>query len=113
MFIDRQVRERIGVMENRMETMVLELNKVHLTDLKKCFDETANLKNVLNAVLEKMDQISESTIRNNNKIESLELIIPEIKQNAAKMHQNIEHIDTELQEYHNPNPNNLKAKYPK
>ena len=78
--------------------MILQLNQHHLKDLKTCFDETTNLKNVLNVVLEKMELISEKTIKNSRQIESLENENNQLKQETVKIRKSIEEVDEELQQ---------------
>jgi hypothetical protein len=96
--ISRQLEEKVGRIEHKMETMIVELNRTHLKDLKRCFDETSNLKNVLNAVLEKMEHISEKVLGNGQKLNILEGEVPQVKQDTAKMFQSMEHMESEVQE---------------
>ena len=81
----------------KMESLVLEVNKSHLNDLKSFFDETKKLKSIINTLFEKVENVSDQMKNNLNFSQKLESKLQTYKEENQFLNKKIEHVDEETQ----------------
>jgi methyl-accepting chemotaxis protein len=80
-----------------MESVIIQLNQSHLKDLKTFFDETKNLKNILNTTLDRLQNISEKVNQNVQKISKHEEKNEELDDKCTRLRNAVNQVDQELQ----------------
>lgn len=81
----------------KMENLVLEVNKSHLNDLKSFFDETKKLKTIINTLIEKVENVSDQIKNNLNFSQKLESKLQTHEEENQFLNKKIEHVDEETQ----------------
>ena len=76
---------------------MLELNRSHLKDLKAFFDETMNMKSMLNSLLQKMENLSLEIGDNKTCLESVKENTEKVAGRTSKLESNLTELDCELQ----------------
>jgi peptidoglycan hydrolase CwlO-like protein len=83
-----------------MENVIIELNQSHLKDLKTFFDETQNLKRVLDTTLDKISEMSNQVGSNTKRVEEQGRQSGMMKREMAKLSSGIDQVDKELEKYY-------------
>jgi peptidoglycan hydrolase CwlO-like protein len=83
-----------------MENVIIELNQSHLKDLKTFFDETQNLKRVLDTTLDKISEMSSQVGNNTKRVEEQGRQSGMMKREMAKLSSGIDQVDKELEKYY-------------
>lgn len=75
----------------------MEMNRNHLKDLKTCFDETNNLKNLLALLLKKTDELAEKASEQKSDIDENRGLLQKQDGVMNQIQRSMEHMEEDLQ----------------
>lgn len=94
--IRRKFENKFQKIEKKMEKMVMEVNQSHLKDLKLVFDETKKLKNILNLVFEKIEQVTKNIEKNSESLDVVGCRLDGSQQGTILLTSKITQIEEEM-----------------
>lgn len=93
----RQFTKKLETLEKKLGDLVLETSRSHLKDLQTFFDETTNMKNLLNSLFQKVENMSTEVETNQTQIAQIETNSETLATRASKLESSLSELDQEIQ----------------